>query len=130
MQETEAFGRGNDGTNFIWKVYSTVGYCNPRPRRNDVEWTWDHLSFAFNFPNGEQTLNIPPQLCTIKEKKATIKRPESRPNRNYRSPSERNASDFLLADLKRKIDRCVKANKERDTDALAGELEAKAKIKN
>uniref|UniRef100_A0A914QFT5 Uncharacterized protein n=1 Tax=Panagrolaimus davidi TaxID=227884 RepID=A0A914QFT5_9BILA len=77
-EETEAFRRTNNSNeSFIWKLYSTNDWY-PSGHTDRPNGTWDHLSFAFYFPNKNNTLNIPPNLCHIKTKTASERRPHSR----------------------------------------------------
>lgn len=90
---------------FIWKVYSTIGFSSERSC--DADWTWDHLSFGFNFPTSN--LSLPPQLCGIIGKDATKYKPLSRadPDR-LRTGEEMIASPALINRLKDKIKRAIR----------------------
>lgn len=70
---TEAFeykdpkALNSKANNFIWKVYGTVNHDlnkeQEKPHENASK-TWDHLSFAFYFPEPDKTLVIQGHLCT------------------------------------------------------------------
>lgn len=86
-------------TNFVWKVHSTISFGGSRP--SGVYWTWDHVSFAFNF---YQTSNliIQPKRCTITTKEATGYRPASRADAS-RTADQCVANEDLINQLERKI---------------------------
>lgn len=90
---------------FIWKVYSTIGFSDDRP--SHVDWTWDHLSFGFNFPTSE--LSLPPQLCGIMEREANPYKPLSRGDQyRRRTQEEMIASPYLMNRLNDKIMRAIR----------------------
>ena len=98
--ETEAFGLVKKNKKFIWKVYSTVGYSKYRLRSAD--WTWDHLSFAFYFPNNNQRFYISPGLCDIETAPATNYYPYSRSNYDGENRRDVKAWSSLVSKLERK----------------------------
>lgn len=85
---------------FSWKVYSTV-YIHSK-QQSDVDWSWDHLSFAFNCP-GKTTLNLSPASCSIVEKLSDEYGPKTRGENWKRLPKNYLADENLIAELKNKI---------------------------
>ncbi len=86
-------------SDFIWKVYSTVGYSKKRPF--GVVWTWDHLAFGFNCPTSP--FQIDPKFCTITTKECEDSKPMSRPSGQNRTELEMQPSELLIERINRKI---------------------------
>ena len=99
--ETDAFRIVKKNKRFIWKVYSTIGYAKYRSKSTD--WTWDHLSFAFYFPDRVQRFYVSPKLCNIETKDATDYYPYSRSDYNMKKGRETEACPALVYKLKDKI---------------------------
>uniref|UniRef100_A0AC34Q0N2 Uncharacterized protein n=1 Tax=Panagrolaimus sp. JU765 TaxID=591449 RepID=A0AC34Q0N2_9BILA len=75
--------------NFLWKVYSTIGYCEKdspscRIRLRGLKLSWDQIAFAFYFSENDGMLKIRPKFCEIITKTATPSRPVSGNGRYYR----------------------------------------------
>uniref|UniRef100_A0AC35FYB7 Uncharacterized protein n=1 Tax=Panagrolaimus sp. PS1159 TaxID=55785 RepID=A0AC35FYB7_9BILA len=107
--ETEAFRWNNNDEQFTWKVYTTTNGFNPNRRCSDAASdTWDHLSFAFYFPDENQTLDLPPELFTIETKLASKYLPETRKtdSKKYRTNYEQTSDEEIVAKLNEKISRC------------------------
>lgn len=70
VEETKAFRRTDMDEN-IWKFYSTTCGWNSNLRTNNPACdSWDHLSFAFYFPEEDNILKIPSNNCQIRTKPA------------------------------------------------------------
>uniref|UniRef100_A0A914P7G6 Uncharacterized protein n=1 Tax=Panagrolaimus davidi TaxID=227884 RepID=A0A914P7G6_9BILA len=107
--ETEAFRWNNNDEQFTWKVHTTTKGWNPNRRCSDpASSTWDHLSFAFYFPDENQTLDLPPELFTIETKLATEILPETRKtgSKDKRTEYEQSSDEKIVAKLNEKISRC------------------------
>lgn len=104
-KETEAFRRKKKENKFIWKFYSTTeGYS---PFGKPPAHTWDHLSFAFYFPEEDDRLIIPPNFCEIKTKVAIGSIPESRNAAPWRRASQQEADEEIVNQLNEKINQSM-----------------------
>lgn len=81
----------------IWKVYSACSQSGA---------TWDHLSFAFYFPEPNYEWRMPPKNFSVIGKTADRYFPKSRrTNEEIERPEkEREPDSEVLAFLKKKID--------------------------
>lgn len=84
--------------------------------------TWDHVSFAFYFPEEDDRLIIPPNFCEIKTKVAIGSYPESRKQTEKRSDSQKKANEKIVKELKEKNNLELEKTKS-DLEKVTSDLE-------